>query len=232
VREELTREARPVFLVLLGMAGFVLLIACANVANLTVARLSGREQEIAVRSALGASRGRLLRQLLAESTVLAVAGGALGLLAALSATARLAALAARFPPRAAAVTGAGRAVLFTLAASVATGLAVGTVSARRFGRGITAARREGGGRTTAGAGRQRVRGALVAAQVAAAFVLLVGAGLMARSFVHLQRVDPGFDPEDVLTMRIDLDWAAYRDPDDRRTFYRTLLERVGALPGV
>jgi len=232
VREELTREARPVFLVLLGMAGFVLLIACANVANLTVARLSGREQEIAVRSALGASRGRLLRQLLAESTVLAVAGGALGLLAALYATDLLAAFAARFTPRAAEVTVDGRVVLFTLAASVATGLAVGTVSALLFGRDITAALREGGGRTTAGAGRQRVRGALVAAQVAAAFVLLVGAGLMARSFVHLQRVDPGFDPEDVLTMRIDLDWAAYRDPDDRRTFYRTLLERVGALPGV
>jgi len=232
VREELTREARPVFLVLLGMAGVVLLIACANVANLTVARLSGREQEIAVRSALGASRGRLLGQLLAESTVLAVAGGALGLLAALYATDLLAAFAARFTPRAAEVVVDSRVVLFTLAASVATGLAVGAVSALLFGQDITGALREGGGRTTAGAGRQRVRGALVAAQVAAAFVLLVGAGLMTRSFVQLQRVDPGFDPENVLTMRIDLDWAAYRDPDDRRTFYRALLERVRALPGV
>src|SRR5690606_20115450 len=177
-------------------------------------------------------RGRLLGQRLAESTVLAGAGGALGLLAALYATDLLAAFAARFTPRAAEVVVDSRVVLFTLAASVATGLAVGAVSALLFGRDINAALREGGGRTTAAAGRQRVRGALVAAQVAAAFVLLVGAGLMTRSFVQLQRVDPGFDPENLLTMRIDLDWTAYRAADDRRTFYRTLLERVRALPGV
>ncbi|HEX7049886.1 MAG TPA: ABC transporter permease [Longimicrobiales bacterium] len=232
LREELTRTARPVFLVLFGMAGFVLLIACANVANLTLARMSGREQELAVRSALGASRGRLTRQLLTESALLAVAGGALGLLVAVYATDLLAAFAARFTPRAGEVAVDGRVLLFTLGVSVATGVAIGLVSAVLFGRSVESSLREGGGHATAGAGRQRIRSALVAAQLAGTFMLLIGAGLMIQSFLKLQRVDPGFDPEHVLTMRIDLDWSSYLADDDRREFYRRLLEKVGALPGV
>jgi len=232
IRDALTREARPVFLTLLGMAGCILLIACANVANLSVAHMAGREQEMAVRSALGASRGRLMRQILTESTLLAMTGGTLGLFVAVYATDALALFAARFTPHAGDVGVDHRVLLFTLGVSLATGLIIGTAAAILFARKISPSLREGSGRATAGMFRQRVRGALVAAQVGATVILLAGAGLMLRSFVELRNVNPGFIIENVLTMQIDLDWAAYRDPARRNAFYLQLLERTNALPGV
>ncbi|HET6629398.1 MAG TPA: ABC transporter permease [Woeseiaceae bacterium] len=228
----LTDEARPVFLVLLGMAGFILLIACANVTNLTLARMAGREDELAVRAALGAGRGRLMRQLVTESTVLALAGGALGMLLAFSAVDLFVAFAGRFTPRAGEVQVDGWLLLFTAGVSLVAGLAVGLVSSLLYGRNVAASLGYGGGRSTEGTGRQRVRNLLVVSQLAITFVLLIGAGLMLRSFIKLQQVDPGFSPENVLTMQIDLDWSVYQGDEDRREFFRTLLERTRAIPGV
>lgn len=232
LREELTGEARPVFLVLLGMAGFILLIACANVTNLTLARMSGREQEISVRAALGAGRGRLMRQLVTESTVLALAGGALGLMLAFSAVDLFAAFAGRFTPRASEVQVDGWLLLFTAGVSLAAGLAVGLVSSLLYGRNVAGSLRCGGGHSTEGTGRQRVRNLLVVSQLAVTFVLLAGAGLMLRSFIKLQQVDPGFSPENVLTMQVDLDWSVYMEDADRREFYRSLLEKTRSIPNV
>lgn len=232
LRDELTWRARPVFLVLLGTAGFILLIACANVTNMTLSRVAGREQEVTIRAALGASRGRLMRQLVTESTVLALAGGALAMLVVVGTVDLFAAFAGRFTPRAGEVGVDSGVLLFTLGVSVATGLAVGMVSAFLFGRNVSGSLREGGSRATTGVERQRVRSLLVTAQLALTFVLLIGAGLMMRSFIELQRVDPGFDPENVLTMQVDLDWSTYMEATNRRTFYRSLLERIDNLPGV
>lgn len=228
----LTDEARPVFLILLGMAGFILLIACANVTNLTLARMAGREEELSVRAALGAGRGRLMRQLVTESTVLALAGGALGMLLAFSAVDLFAAFAGRFTPRAGEVQVDGWLLLFTAGVSLAAGLAVGLVSSLLYGRNATGSLRYGGGHATAGTGRQQVRNVLVVSQLAITFVLLIGAGLMLRSFINLQQVDPGFSPENVLTMQIDLDWSVYQGDEDRREFYRSLLESARGIPGV
>ena len=228
----LTEEARPVFLVLLGMAGFILLIACANVTNLTLARMAAREEELSVRAALGAGRGRLVRQLVTESTVLALAGGALGMLLAFAAVDLFAAFAGRFTPRAGEVQVDGWLLLFTSGLSLLAGLAVGLVSALLYGRNVTVALRSGAAHSTEGAGRQRIRNLLVVSQLAITFVLLIGAGLMLRSFIKLQQVDPGFSPEHVLTLQVDLDWSVYRGEEDRREFYRSLLERVRAIPGV
>ncbi len=233
LKSVLTEEARPVFLVLLGMAGFILLIACANVTNLTLARMAGREEELSIRAALGAGRGRLMRQLVTESTALAVAGGALGMLLAFSAVDLFAAFAGRFTPRAAEVRVDGWLLLFTAGVSLAAGLAVGLVSSLLYARNVAGSLRHGGGHATDGTGRQRVRNLLVVSQLAVTFVLLVGAGLMLRSFMKLQQVDPGFSPENVLTMQIDLDWSVYQgDGDRRRAFFRALLERTRVIPGV
>lgn len=232
LKQVLTDDARPVFLILLGMAGFILLIACANVTNLTLARMSGREQEIAVRAALGAGRGRLMRQLVTESTVLALVGGALGLLLAFAAVDLFAAFAGRFTPRASEVQVDGWLLLFTVGVSLAAGLAVGLVSALLYGRNVTGALSSGGGRATEGAARQRVRSMLVVSQLAVTFVLLVGAGLMLRSFINLQQVNPGFSADNVLTLQIDLDWSVYQEDADRRAFYRSLLDKTRSIAGV
>jgi putative ABC transport system permease protein len=231
LREALTREARPTFLILLGTAGLVLLIACANVANLTLARVMRREREMAVRSSLGASRGRLVRQMLTESALLSLAGGALGILLAAFSLNLLVDFAARFTPRAGEITLDGSVLLFTLIVSVLTGLIFGLAPALSVGGHLTTALKEGGQATARGA-RQRMRGALVVAQVALSFVLLVGAGLMARSFIKLQQVSPGFDPVRVLVMRISPNWSKYTTSQQYRDFSLRLLDRVKPLPGV
>jgi putative ABC transport system permease protein len=231
LQEELTRRARPTLLVLLGAAGLVLLIACANVANLMLARLIRRERELSVRAALGAGRARLVRQLLTESTLLSLLGGGLGLLLAGLGLELLKAFAARFTPRAAEVGIDGPTLLFTFAVAVLTGVAFGALPALAAKENLVTSLKEGG-QSTASPGRQRARGLMVVCQVAVSFVLLIGAGLMLRSFVKLQQVEGGFDAERVLTMRVTLDFDKYTTAQQVRAFFHSLLDRVRAQPGV
>jgi predicted permease len=237
VREEMVRSARPTLLVLLGTVALVLLIACANVANLTLARLSDRGREMGVRAALGAGRVRLLRQLLTESTLLATLGGILGLAVAFLTRGALVQFAARFTPRADEVRIDGAVLAFSLLATVLTGLLVGSLPGlpafEKLARALA-----GDGRTTAGRSRQRVRSVLAVSQLALSFMLLIGAALMLKSFANLQKVDPGFRADHVLTMRVDLNWSKYATPErrvDRQRVlqvFEPLWERVRAVPGV
>jgi predicted permease len=230
VKDELTKSARPTLLVLLATTALVLLLVCANVANLTLARLVGRERELAVRAALGAGRGRLTRQLLTESTLLAVAGGALGLLFAAMTRSLLVAFTARFTPRAAEIGIDGTVLLFAVTVSIMTGLVFGIVPAFRRRTDLSGGLKDGQRTVTApGLG---ARNALIVAQVAISFVLLIAAGLMVRSFINLQNVDAGFSAEHVVTMRVSLDFVKYNTNASRRGFYRPLLEQIIATPGV
>ncbi|HEX8188166.1 MAG TPA: ABC transporter permease [Pyrinomonadaceae bacterium] len=240
--EALTQQARPTFLILLATTGLVLLIACANVANLNLARVLRRQPEMAMRTALGASRGRLVRQMLTESTLLSLGGGALGLLLAAWGLPLLTSFAARFTNRTAEIGLDSSVLLFTLLLSAGTGLVFGLLPALSSGGGsklsLAAALKEDGGRSTA-AGKNRVRAALTVAQVAISFTLLIGAGLMLRSLVKLQRVDPGFDPENALVMRLAPNWSRFINTNDPNAataqyaaYFRRLLERVGRQPGV
>ncbi|MBF5043479.1 ABC transporter permease [Aggregicoccus sp. 17bor-14] len=227
---EFTRPARPALLLFSGAVALVLLIACANVANLLLAQGAARERELAVRTALGASRGRLVRQLLTESLLLSCLGGALGLLFAVWGADAL----VQLRPRALQGLAGGVdavSVLFTLGLSLLTGVLFGLVPALRLARapqGTGLLRQASGG---AGGGR-RLRGALVLAEVALALMLLVGAGLLVRSFGRLQQVDPGFEPAGVLSGVLSLPEARYAKDADEAALYGRLLERVNALPGV
>jgi predicted permease len=232
LQEELTRRARPTFLVLLGTSALVLLIACANVANLTLARLMRREREMAIRSALGAGRGRLIRQLLTESTMVSLAGGALGLLLASGGLRLLVTFAARFTTRSEEICIDGLVLLFTVLVSVVTGLVFGLVPVFSSDRNLNNSLKEGGGRTSASASRQRTRNLLTVAQVAVSFMLLIGAGLMIRSLIKLQSVSPGFDPEQVLAMRVSPNWSKYNNTDQTRLMLQRLLDKVRSEPGV
>jgi predicted permease len=235
VKDELTRHARPTLLVLLAAAGFVLLLVCANVANLTLARLMGRERELALRAALGADRVRIARQLLAESTLLAVAGGGLGVLFAWLTRGLLIAFTARLTPRAAEIGIDGRVLLFALALSIVTGLMFGIGPAFRRRRDPFVGLKEASGTGAPGLVTRRgagARSALIVAQVAISFVLLIGAGLMVRTFVNLARVETGFNADHVLTMRVSLDFVKYDTEAKRRAFFQPLLEKVSAQPGV
>jgi predicted permease len=231
LQQELTRQARPTLLVLLAAAGFVLLIACANVANFSLARVSQRERELRVRSALGARRGRLLRQLLTESVLMGVMAGALGLLLASGSLRLLVEFAMRLTSRAREISLDGPVLLFALAAAVITSIVSGSVLAfsprERLAAGLKA-----NAQSSIAGGRKRVRNVLIVLQVAFSFVLLIGAGLMVRSLVKLQKVDPGFTPERVLTMGINLDWSKYDGAEKRRAAGRRILEQVQSLPGV
>ncbi len=231
LRQELTEKAKPTFLVLLCTAGLVLLLACANTANLTLARLMRREREFALRTALGATRGRLIRQLLTESILLSLAGGAMGILLAAWSLKLLVNFAERFTPRAAEISLDNTVLLFTLIVSVITGLIFGLLPALSIGQNLIPALKEGGSQT-ATVGRQRLRGALVVAQIAASFVLLIGAGLMLRSLLKLQEVNPGFNPERVLVMRVTANWSKYTTGDQFRNLTLRLIERAKAEPGV
>jgi predicted permease len=214
--------------------GLVLLVACANIANLLLTRAAAREREVALRAALGASRRRLFRQFLAESLVLALAGGAAGLAVAAGLVRALQAAAPDAIPR---IDEAGldwRVLAFTLATSVATGLLFGLAPALRAARDELQGTLRGGGRGLAGhPGGQRARAGLVAAEMSLSVVLLVGAGLLLRSFVELQRVRPGFDAAGVLTAQVALPRTAYpRVEDQVAPFWDALLDRVRVLPGV
>ena len=230
--DELTREARPTLLILLATTVLVLLIACANVANLTMARMSRRERELALRSALGAARAQLLRQLLTESSLLAVAAGAFGLLIAWASLDLLVAFAALFTTRTTEVAVDGRVLAFTLGLSLATGVAFGAAPALGARRDVALALKEAGAQATDTRARRRVRGALTVSQVAAAFVLLIATGLLLASFYRLQQVDTGFNPENVLTAEVFPNWSKYTTPESRRRLFTEVLQRLGDRPGL
>jgi predicted permease len=231
--QETVGSSRRLLLVLLGAVGLVLLIACANAANLLLARATARQREIAVRAALGAARGRLVRQMLAESLLIALAGGALGAVLAVAGVRVLTALLPADFPRASDI-GVNPAVFgFTLAISLATGFLFGLAPALQAARtDLQQALRDGGRGTGAGARQLRLRNILVVSELALACVLLTGAGLMLRSFVNLLRTDPGFRPERVVTAAVSLPHAKYKSPKDVVGFYDRLSRDLGALAGV
>jgi putative ABC transport system permease protein len=227
------KTVRPMLWVLLGAVGFVLLIACANVANLLLARAVAREKEIAIRTALGAGRWRLIRQLLTESVVLATVSGAIGLLLAYLGLKALIAIAPDNVPRLNEMSIDARVLVFTIGVSMITGMIFGLVPAFQASKpDLNETLKEGGRGSTGGARGRRVRSILVVAEIAFALVLLTGAGLMIRSFIRLQEVKPGFKPENLLTMRLRLPQTKYADAAQLTPFYQQLIERVRALPGV
>ena len=231
LRNDLTRRARSMFLVLLGVSGFVLLIACANVANLLLARLLTLERELAVRAALGASRGRLVRQVVTESVVLSLAGGLLGVALAPLALAGLVKFAEGFTTRATEVKLDAPVLLFTFLISVGTGLLFGLVPGLVTGARLGAAFQQAAGWSTASRGRQRLRAALVVVQVAVSVVLLAGAGLMVRSFARMQHVNPGFVPERLLTMRLSPPNPPY-DMNNSKALTNEMIDKIRAVGGV
>jgi putative ABC transport system permease protein len=227
-------QLRRSLYVLLGAVGMLLLIACANLANLMLARGTARGREVAVRAALGAGRWRLMRQFLTESALLSLSGGVLGLAVGYGMMAALKQLLPPFMlPREAFVTLDMRLLAFTLGLSVVTGVVFGLVPALHATRlDLASAVKEEGRGLTADVGRRRLRGALVVVEVALAFVLLTGAGLLVRSFFSLLRVDPGFDETNVLTMSLPVAQDRFQDPSELTLHFRQILARVDALPGV
>jgi putative ABC transport system permease protein len=219
--------------VLFGTIALVLLIACANVAGLLLGRTAARRRELSVRAALGASRPRLMRQLLSESLILALMGGAAGLAVAGWGLEALRGLAPDTLPRTADIRLDGWALVFTAGVSIVTGLAFGLLPAWQMARtNLSEAFQEGAARTTAGTARGRLRHILVAGEIALSLVLLVGAGLMLRTFANLLHSDPGFDPHQVLAAEFWLTGSRYQTAPAINAYYRDLLRRVEGLPGV
>ena len=234
LKEQLTGDIRPALLVMLGAVGFVLLIACANVANLLLARATTRQRELAVRAALGADRGRLIRQLLAESLLLAAVGGAAGLGLAWWGLYVLRTVVATNlqVPRLEFVGINGWALLFACAVALASGVLFGVIPALAAAGGSLTESLKEGGRTGSASRGGRARQALVVVEMALALVLLVGAGLLIRSFMTLMRVDPGFDPSHAVTMKVTLPSATYQGEGRSIAFFDRLFARLHALPGV
>ena len=233
LHEDTVGSIRQAVFVLLGAVGLVLLIACTNVANLLLARAAAREGEMAVRSALGAGRGRLIRQLLTESVILAAAGGSLGLLIAIWGVDALVALEPQGIPRLSDVRVDTGVVLFTGGLSLLTGLLFGVVPALQSTRSSVAGTlKEGGRGTVSTRGGARLRATLVIVEMALAVVLLAGAGLLMRSFVRLASVDPGFHAAQALTFELSLPDTRYEQQPQQVAFFQQLLPRLRALPGV
>jgi len=230
----LTAEARPMLLILLGAVGFVLLIACANVANLQLTQATARQQEMALRQALGASRWSLARQLLTEGVLLALLGGGMGLLLAVWGVDALTALLPKgLIPRSGEIGFDWRVLAFTLGAAVITGLIFALAPALQAARvDVNHALKEGSGRGAVGGERGHMRSALVVAEVALALTLLAGAGLLVRTFANLRQVDPGFDPGNVLTFEVAPNGKQYETTAQNADYFRRALERLRSLPGV
>jgi len=232
LRSLLTHDVRPMLWVLLGTAGLVLLISCANVANLALARVMRREQELAVRAAMGASRGRLVRQLLTESTLLSLAGGALGLWLASGSMGLLVSFAQRYTTRAAEVSISLPVLLFTLLVSIATGLAFGSFPAFSQRLELVNSLKEGTSNATERRNRHAMRNLLAMGQVAISFMLLIGAGLMIRSFIRLQKVDPGYKGEDVLAANVPFNFSKYKTNQDVTAFFDRVTRKLEGAPGI
>jgi putative ABC transport system permease protein len=232
LQDQIVGAIRPALLTLFAAVGLVVLIACANVANLLLVRAAVREKEIAIRAALGASRRRLFAQVLAESLVLAIAGGALGLGIAYLGLPAILTLSAGSIPRAADVAIDRHVLLFVAAASIATGLLFGATPAWQSARaGIGAVLKEGG-RSSTGAGNRWIRSGLLVVEVALSIVLLTGAALLLRSFERLTNVKPGFDPDRVLVWRVSLPQKPYGDEAHVTHFYDALIDKLDAQPGI
>jgi putative ABC transport system permease protein len=229
--EQIVQNIRPTLYVLLGAVGFVLLIGCANLANLMLARAERRQRELAVRSALGAERWRIVQQLLTESLLLAVAGGALGVLLATWIVKLFVASRPVTIPRIDMVGVDARVITFAAALSILTGIVFGLVPALRAASPDLLSALKQAGRGSGVSSSRRFRSALVVAEIALALVLLVGAGLMIRSFARLMAIDPGFDPAGVVTMRVTLPAAKYRELDRWTAFHDDLVGRVSGIAG-
>jgi len=230
--EEIVGQVRPALLALFAAVGFVLLIACGNVTNLLLARGASRRKEMALRAALGAGRIRLVRQLLTESTLLALGGGALGLLIGQWGVELLRALQPANLPRMQDVAVSSSVLLFTFGLSLLTGLVFGSAPAFLISRSRLGETLKEGGRGSGAGGRSRLRGALVIAQVALSLLLLVGAGLQIRSFARVMQVNPGFDATNVLTLGVSLSEGKYPDQERQSAFFQKALENLKVLPGV
>lgn len=230
--ENIVGDIRPALLTLLSAVGVVVLIACANVANLLLVRASVREKEIAIRAALGAGRRRLGLQMLAESVALALAGGALGLLLAYLAIPAIKTLSAASIPRIADLSIDFTVLAFVAGVALLTGLVFGLAPAWHASRATLGHVLKEGGRTSGGAGGRWVRNTLLVAEVGLSIVLLVGATLLLRSFAKLTSVDPGFHPEHVLAFQVSLPNTAYPQPHNREAFFSALLDKLDALPDV
>jgi putative ABC transport system permease protein len=233
LRDETVGNVRPALLMMLAAVAFVLLIACANVANLLLARTFARRKEIAIRTAMGARRPRLVRQLLGESVLISLIGGALGLVAAHFGIQLLLKLFAAHLPQLGEIRLNGPVLAFTFALSVVTGILAGLLPALSMTRGdVNDALKQGLGRTDASSGSSATRSALVVVEVALSLVLLIGAGLMIRSLTKLQTIDPGFDQHNVLTMNVQVNKKQFADATEQSQFFNQVFERVHSIPGV
>ncbi|HZD93527.1 MAG TPA: ABC transporter permease, partial [Candidatus Sulfotelmatobacter sp.] len=233
LQESVVANIRPMLLVLSGAVGVVLLIACANVASLLLSRALSRKKEIAVRTALGAKRGMVIRQLLTESVLLALIGGVLGLGLSWAATRYLATAGSDNLPPGVPIAMDNRVLLFMIVISLLTGIVFGIFPALQLSQtNVNQTLRDEGRGSTGGHRRMQLRGLLVVGQVALSLMLLIGAGLLVRSFSRLLRVDPGFDPQNVLTMNVSLPTVKYAGAQKQISFFDDLLRRVSATPGV
>ncbi|MFY9556002.1 MAG: ABC transporter permease [Blastocatellia bacterium] len=232
MKDEIVGDVRPAMLVLLAAVIFVLLIACANVANLLLAKAAAREREIAIRTALGASRWRLIRQLLTESVLLGVLGGALGLLLASWGVAVILRFIPDNIPRVRGLQMDEKVFAFTIGMSLLSGIIFGLAPAIQSSRLNLNTSLKEGGRSGEGAGKRRIRSALVVTEIALSLVLLIGAGLMIKSFLVLQKVNVGFNPDNLVTMQLSLPSSRYRERPQIISFYQQLLQRVETIPGV
>lgn len=233
LRQQLVGNVRPALLVLLGAVAFVLLIACANVANLVLGKILARKKEIAIRCSLGASRGAILRQVLAETILLSISGGALGLLLAKVGITLIAKFLADRLPRFAQISLDGSVLAFTVVISLAAGILAGLLPALRFTKAdVSEALKQGQSRGSSDSGGTRTRGILVVAEVALSLVLLIGAGLMVRTLWELSAIRPGFDPNSVLTMALSVAANKFPTPAGEVAFFERVLQQVRTTPGI
>jgi putative ABC transport system permease protein len=233
LHERIVGQSRQSLLVLFAAVSLVLLIACANFANLLLARAAEREREFVIRTALGAGRWRLIRQLLTESVLVSLAGGAIAVLLAIWATNLLVALQPENLPRLQEIGVDGRVLAFTFGVSLLTGIIFGLLPAWTASRSVVGeALKEGGRSATAGGARQRMRSTFVVVELAIALVLLIGAGLLIKTFWNLRSVEPGFNPDRLLTMRIELPEARYQEVGKQTRFRTQTLDAINSLPGV
>lgn len=233
LQDQMVQNVRPALLLLLGVVALVLLISCVNVANLLLARAASRGREVAIRTAMGAGRSRVIRQLLTESVLLSLSGGILGIFLAWASLAPLLKLAASSVPQAFSIGLDPWVLVFTLGISIFTGLIFGIVPAMRTAKlDLRETLNEGARGSSAGPGQHRLRGALVAAEIGLAMLLLVGSGLLLRSFALLQEIPPGFQPDHLLVADLPLSQTTYASPQQRYQFFDRLVERAKALPGV